>query len=86
MEGKCDPAHIQRIGFFQSFNTPGDEITPRSDVVGKYFEDWFIHYNVPLLLIDIWSIAGLRGLVTGYLILVIGCLMLATANRILEHR
>ncbi len=30
----------------QLFNTPGDEITPRSDIVGKYFKNFLLGHGL----------------------------------------
>jgi len=38
MERKGSPANVQRVGDCQFFNTPGNEVTPGSDIVGKDFE------------------------------------------------
>ena len=35
MQGKRDPLEINLVLLSESVNTPGNEITPRSDVVGK---------------------------------------------------
>jgi hypothetical protein len=39
MEGKSDPLDLNVVLFSKSFNTPGNEITPGSDVVGKDFQN-----------------------------------------------
>jgi len=37
MQWKCAPANRDLVFFFQSFNTPGNEVAPGSDIVRKYF-------------------------------------------------
>ena len=52
MERKSRPPDADCILFLQFFNTPGNEITPGSDVVGKYFEGGrFGHDRPPYKLI-----------------------------------
>jgi hypothetical protein len=38
VQGEGPPADIDFIFFFQSFNTPGNEIAPGSDIIGIYFK------------------------------------------------
>jgi hypothetical protein len=35
VEGKCDPRHVDCVVLPNPFNTPGNEVAPRSDVVRK---------------------------------------------------
>jgi len=48
MQGKSRPLDVNVKRMFQFFNTPGDEIAPGSDVVGKNFQLYgifnFIHF------------------------------------------
>ena len=36
MQRKSNPPHIDTVSVLQFFNTPGSEITPRSDIIRKY--------------------------------------------------
>jgi hypothetical protein len=47
MERKSGPMDIDIILFLQFFNTPGNEITPGSDVIGKYFQGGSVGHNLP---------------------------------------
>jgi hypothetical protein len=38
MQGKRDPLHLDIIRLFESFNTPGNEVAPGSDIVGEYLQ------------------------------------------------
>jgi hypothetical protein len=38
MQRKVCPAHCQSVFFFQSFDTPGDEVAPWSDEIAEYFQ------------------------------------------------
>jgi|WetSurMetagenome_2_1015567.scaffolds.fasta_scaffold00986_10 hypothetical protein len=35
MQEKRDPLHLDIVGFFEFFNTPGYEVAPGSDIVGE---------------------------------------------------
>jgi hypothetical protein len=48
MQGKGRPNNIDIKFFLQSFNTPGNEITPGSDIIGKYFKGDGIEHNLTL--------------------------------------
>jgi hypothetical protein len=39
MKRECPPFNPDLIFFFQFFNTPGNEIAPGSDVIGKDFKN-----------------------------------------------
>jgi hypothetical protein len=44
MQRESSPANAYVIFVLQSFNTPGNEITPGSDIIGKDFQfDWLFH-------------------------------------------
>ena len=47
MEGKSDPLDINLVLIFKPVNTPGNEITPGSDVVGKDFENNRVCHALP---------------------------------------
>lgn len=48
MERKGPPVYSKVKILFEFFNTPGNEVTVWSDVVGKYFEDLgFCHMWFP---------------------------------------
>jgi hypothetical protein len=50
MKRECPPFNPDLIFFFQFFNTPGNEIAPGSDVVGKDFKNNRIrHVYLPFL-------------------------------------
>jgi len=49
MERKGTPADSDCIGGLQLFNTPGNEVAPRSDIIGKYVEDVFVSHGLLLL-------------------------------------
>jgi hypothetical protein len=51
MERESPPANLDIIGIRQFFNTPGNEITPGSDIIGKDFE--YGHDSVLLAKTDI---------------------------------
>jgi hypothetical protein len=58
VQGKVHPGDVYIVVGFEFFNTPGTEITPGSDVVGKYREvDGFAH-AVLLAGAKVWSIPG----------------------------
>jgi hypothetical protein len=53
MKGKGPPFYLNVIRCLKSFNTPGNEVAPGSDIVGKYFKYLgFSHVN---LLKDIYE-------------------------------
>jgi len=35
MQGKRDPLDLDIVRLFEFFNTPGNEVAPRSDIVGE---------------------------------------------------
>ena len=39
MQRKVCPVQFQSMFLFQSFDTPGDEVAPRSDEITKYFQN-----------------------------------------------
>jgi hypothetical protein len=39
MQGKGDPLDLNLVLLPKPVNTPGNEIAPRSDIVGEYFQD-----------------------------------------------
>jgi hypothetical protein len=47
MERESRPPDADCILFLQFFNTPGNEIAPGSDVVGKYFEGGRLGHDGP---------------------------------------
>ena len=47
MQGKGSPLNFNIIVILQFFNTPGNEIAPGSDIVGKYFEN--LHGLAPFM-------------------------------------
>ena len=50
VQRKIDPFHIDVEISLQPFNTPGTEIAPGSNEVGKYFEfDWFNRHDLSIL-------------------------------------
>jgi hypothetical protein len=49
MKGKCRPPDINFKRLLQFFNTPGDEIAPGSDVIGKYFQNIGLGHDKLLL-------------------------------------
>jgi hypothetical protein len=44
MKGKCSPFDVDMKCRFESFNTPGTEVAPRSDIVGKDFQGGFFNF------------------------------------------
>jgi len=51
MQGESGPPDFDLEFLPQFFNTPGDEITPGSDIIGKYFQSsWFGHVTSPFVL------------------------------------
>jgi len=42
MQRKGPPDDLDIKVVLQFFNTPGNEIAPGSDIVGKYFQHWFL--------------------------------------------
>lgn len=48
MEGECRPSNADFKFFLQSINTPGNEITPGSDIVRKYFQCFEFGHDVSL--------------------------------------
>ena len=40
MQWKVCPEQGQSVFIFQSFDTPGDEVAPRSDEITEYFQNW----------------------------------------------
>ena len=40
MQRKVCPEHCQSVFLFQSFDTPGDEVAPRSNEIAEYFRDF----------------------------------------------
>ena len=49
MEWKGVPANGDVIDGLQLFNTPGNEITPGSDIIRKQFQYWFLQHCLFLL-------------------------------------
>jgi hypothetical protein len=48
MKGKGGPFDVNVIVISESFNTPGNEIAPGSNVITKYFQqNWFRHECPP---------------------------------------
>jgi hypothetical protein len=47
MERKSRPPDADWILFLQFFNTPGNEITPGSDIIGKYFKNGRVGHDQP---------------------------------------
>jgi hypothetical protein len=45
MKRESPPSDRDIVFPLQFFNTPGNEITPGSDIVGKYFKDWLIWHS-----------------------------------------
>jgi len=50
MKWEGSPLDCYIIFFLQSFNTPGNEITPGSDIVGKNFENIIFSHGITCLL------------------------------------
>ncbi len=44
MQRKCPPPHRDFINALQFLNTPGNEIAPRSSVIGKNFKNRFVRH------------------------------------------
>jgi len=38
VKGKCPPPYRDKVFIFKPFDTPGNEVAPRSDVIGKYLK------------------------------------------------
>jgi hypothetical protein len=47
MKRKGPPVDVDFVFFFKFFNTPGNEITPGSDVIGKNFQYWRLWHIFP---------------------------------------
>jgi hypothetical protein len=52
MQGKGNPLDLEIVCLFESFNTPGNEVAPGSDVIRKDFQKnsaSLSHHSSPLL-------------------------------------
>ncbi|CAB1056708.1 hypothetical protein D1BOALGB6SA_1445 [Olavius sp. associated proteobacterium Delta 1] len=45
MQGKSGPPDVYFKLILYFFNTPGDEIAPGSDIIGKNFQDFWIRHD-----------------------------------------
>jgi hypothetical protein len=45
VKGKSPPPHGDGVFLFELFDTPGNEVAPRSDVIGKYLK-WYGYGHV----------------------------------------
>jgi hypothetical protein len=47
MEGELRELYLNPVVFFEFLDTPGDEIAPRSNEIGKYFKDERLGHGRP---------------------------------------
>jgi len=51
MQGEKDPVNIDVVVLLQSFNTPGTEITPGSNVIAEDFQCEWLNHGPPISLL-----------------------------------